>query len=132
MDESMKFQAKLFSWPDKGNHVIVIASGALDTRGCTEMFNKIGSMTRGLADCKVLVELVDCTCKLKPQEIEAWVVAFKPNSWPAGNRTALVSPSETEQYTKWVGLSDRLAERGFNVAVFYEIKAAIDWLAQKS
>jgi hypothetical protein len=132
MDESMKFQAKLFNWPEKGNHVIVIASGGLDAKGCAEMFHKIADMTRSLADCKVLVELVDSTCKLQPAEIEAWVAALKPNSWPAGNRTALVSPSETEQYTKWHLLSDRLVDRGFNVAVFYEIKAAIDWLAKKS
>jgi hypothetical protein len=131
MDERMKFQAKLFNWPEKGNHVIVIASGGLDAKGWGEMFHKIGDMTRSLADCKVLVELVDSTCKLQPAEIETWVTAFKPNSWPSGNKTVLVSPSETEQYIRWLLLSDQLAERGLNVAVFYEIRAAIDWLAQK-
>ncbi len=128
----MRFQSKLFSWPEKGNHLILIARGLIDIKECREIFDKIAEMTRLLVQCKVIVELADAMCEFQPVEIDAWLTGSKVNSSACSHRIALVSPAETEQYDQWLLLSRRLSERGFQVAVFRDIKTAISWLGRNS
>src|SRR6266480_3059662 len=81
-EETMDFQIKLFSWPDRGNHVIMIVRGLIDTEGCNEMFRKIGEMTLPVLDCKVLIDLIDAKCELQQSEIVDFANGLKANLWP--------------------------------------------------
>ena len=127
----MDYQIKLFRWPDKGNHVIMIARGVIDIEACNEVFRNVGEITLPLLDCKVLIDLIDAKCRLETAEIDAFVNGLRPNLWPHSSKIALVSASESEQYDQLFLLSGCLSKRGFKVAAFYDSKFAIDWLADK-
>ena len=49
----MDFQIKLFSWPDKGDHLIMIARGLLDRAALEQVFHEVTTVTQPLQDCKV-------------------------------------------------------------------------------
>jgi len=128
-EETMDFQIKLFSWPDRGNHVIMIVRGLIDTEGCNEMFRKIGEMTLPLLDCKVLIDLIDAKCELQQSEIEDFANGLKANLWSHSSKIALVAAAEPEQYDQLQMLAGCLSQRGFKIAGFYDSKVAVDWLA---
>jgi len=54
----MNYQVKLFHWPERGDHVILIACGFVDIDGFKQMFSRVGEITVSLSDCKVLIDLV--------------------------------------------------------------------------
>ncbi len=128
----MDFQVRLFRWPDRGNHLIVIARGLLNLDGCSQIFRKVGEMTRALPDCKVLIDLLDAQCKLEPAEIESFANESKPNPCPPGSKIALVSAAESEQYHQLSMLSACLAARSFKIAAFSDSKIAVDWLTDRT
>lgn len=125
----MDFQIKLFSWEDKGNHLIIIVRGSMDGAAFGRLFEEIATVTRPLPHCKVLADLSDAAYKLEADEIDALVGALPSDVWPPGNRVALVSGLVLEDYHRLYLLRAALTARGLSAGVFRESKEAIDWLA---
>ena len=125
----MEFQIKLFSWEDKGNHLIVLARGIMDSAAFRRLFDEIGAVTRSLNDCKVLVDLSDATCELKGGEIDKLVSSLSSDVWSPGSRLVFVSSLRLEDCHRLYSLRFALTTRGFCAAVFRDSKIAIDWLA---
>lgn len=125
----MEFQAKLFHWQDTGNHMIVLARGAMDGRAFARLFGEILVQTQNLSECKVLVDLSDSTCEIDGEQIETLVARLPLDTWPAGNRLAFVSTLETSSYHRLYFLRTALAGRGVAAGVFRSSTVAIDWLA---
>ena len=128
-DKLMDFQIKLFSWPDRGNHLIIITRGVLDIKGIEQIFQEVVTATEPLRDCKVVVDLQDVTCNLERADIQAFVDGVRPELWPSTNKIAIVAPREIDQYDHLFALTSGLAKRGLKIAVFYDSKPAIIWLA---
>jgi hypothetical protein len=129
LDKVMDFQIKLFSWPDRGNHLIMITRGVLDIKGLLQIFQEVAAATEPLEDCKVVVDLQDITCNLAGSDVQAFVDGFQPHSWPATNKVAIVAPREMDQYDQLFLLTSSLAKRGLKIAIFYDSKTAVSWLA---
>jgi hypothetical protein len=125
----MEFQAKLFSWQDTGNHLIILARGAMNGSAFSQLFSKIHAETESLNECKVLVDLSDGTCQIDGEEIERLVAGLSLSGWPSGNKIAFVSPSEIANYHRLYFLRAALVGRGLVVEVFRTSKVALDWLA---
>ena len=125
-EKLMQIQTKLFSWPDKGNHVIMIARGVLDARGLEQIPGEVAAVAIPHLDCKVLIDLVDADCKV--ELIDALLHESRPDLWPRQCRTALVSSFKDEQHSRLQAVSTTLASGGFRIAVFRNSKSAVDWL----
>jgi hypothetical protein len=125
----MDFQLKVFSWPDRGNHLIMIIRGVMDAGGFAEIAREVAKATQSLQDCKVLIDLQDTTCSFETKALQTLVDGLKPDLWPPSNRVAIVSPREIEQYEQLMMLTSGLSKRGFKSAVFYDSAAGINWLA---
>jgi hypothetical protein len=125
----MDFQVKVFSWPDRGNHVIMIIRGVMDVGGFDEIAQEVARATESLQHCKVLIDLQDTACSFETKELQTFVNGLKADLWPFSNKVAIVSPREIEQYEQLLMLTSGLSKRGFNSAVFYDSGAAINWLA---
>jgi hypothetical protein len=128
-DKLMDFQIKLFSWPDRGNHLIMITRGIIDIKGFEQIFREVVTATQPLLDCKVVVDLQDTTCNLESAEVQAFVDGMAPELWPATKKVAIVAPQEIDQYNQLVTLTSGLSKRGLKIAVFYDSKLAVTWLA---
>lgn len=128
-EERMNFQVKLFSWPDRGNHLIMIARGVMDIRGFEQIFEEVLTATQALHDCKVVIDLQDTACNLDSADIQAFVEGVQLDLWPSNNKMAMVSPHESEQRDQLSMLTSGLAKRGLKIAVFDDSKRAITWLA---
>jgi hypothetical protein len=125
----MDFQIKLFSWPDRGNHLIMITRGVLDIKGIDQIFQEVVTATEPLRECKVVVDLQDVTCSLGRADIQAFVDGVQPELWPFTNKIAIVAPRGIDQYDQLFILTSGLAKRGLKIAIFYDSKAAVTWLA---
>jgi hypothetical protein len=123
------FQIKLFSWLGTGNHVIGITHGPIDTSGFEQIFREVAVTTEPFMGCQVLIDLRDAWYRLDPSDIRLLVNESWPEPWPLHNKIALVSPPGTEQHDQLVLLSARLSDRGVRASVFYDVKGAIEWLA---
>jgi hypothetical protein len=123
----MEILTKLFSWPDMGNHFIMIARGLLDVSGFQAIFREIAETTQSLASCKVLIDLQD---KLEPPRIDAFVNGLRFDLWPQNNKVALVTGPEISLSDQLFILSNNLSSRGLKVAVFHNSKDAVIWLAE--
>ena len=128
-DKVMDFQIKLFSWPDRGNHLIMITRGVLDIKGLDQIFQEVATATEPLGDCKIVVDLQDTTCNLADTDIQVFVEGFQPNRLPATNKVAIVAPREIDQYDQLFLLTSGLAKRGLQIAIFYNSTTAVSWLA---
>jgi hypothetical protein len=128
-EEVMDFQIKLFSWPDRGNHLVMITRGVMDINGFEQIFREVGTATQPLRDCKVVIDLQDAMCNVEDADIQALVDGVEPDLWPATNKVAIVSPREIEQYDQLLAITSGLAKRGLKIAVFYDSKPAVTWLA---
>jgi hypothetical protein len=129
VEELMDFQVKLFSWPDRGNHLIMIARGVMEIRGFEQIFREVLTATQALRDCKVVIDLQDTACNLESADIRAFVEGGELDLWPSNNKMAIVSPHELEQHDQLATLASGLAKRGLKIAVFHDSKRAITWLA---
>ena len=78
----MDFKIKLFNWQDKGNHLIILAHGAMDRAAFMQLFDEIETATQDLSECKVIVDLSDSTYEIDGIEIEALVVGLPLDRWP--------------------------------------------------
>jgi len=128
----MNYQVKLFHWPERGDHVILIACGFVDIDGFKQMFSKVGEITVSLSDCKVLIDLVDATYDLDPVDIKAFVSAITPDLLPINPKIALVSTPQMQQRIPLMLLAASLSNRGGKVAAFYDSKPAVTWLIEKN
>lgn len=128
----MEFQAKLFSWQDTGNHLIVLARGAMHGPGLTRLFGKIRAETQSLSESKVLVDLSDGTCQIDGDEIERLVAGLDLDGWAGEKRIALLSAPEIIDYHRLYFLRTALAGRGLVVEVFRDLQIALDWLAGRT
>ena len=126
----MDFQIKLFGWPDRGNHLIMISRGVMDIRGFEQMLQEVASATRPLRDCRVVIDLQDTACNLESADIRTFVDGVQHDLWPSTIKVAIVSPREIEQYDPLSLLTNGLAKRGLRIAAFYNSKAAVTWLAE--
>lgn len=125
----MDFQIKLFSWPERGNHLIMITRGLLDMDALEQIFQEVTTVTRALLDCKVVIDLQDAVCTLETTDIQAFVNGRKLDGW-SSHKVAMLSPHEIEQYDQLFMLTSGLSKLGFKIAVFYDSKAAVSWLAE--
>ena len=126
----MNYQVKLYHWPERGDHVIMIACGFVDLEGFKQMFRKVGEVTAALSDCKVLIDLVDATYDLDPMDIKAFVSAITPDLLPINPKIALVSTPQMKQRIPLTLLAASLSNRGCKVAAFYDSKSAVTWLIE--
>ena len=126
----MNYQVKLFHWPERGDHVILIACGFVDINGFKQMFSRVGEITVSLSDCKVLIDLVDATYNLDHMDIKALVSAITPDLLPINPKIALVSTPQMQQRIPLMLLADSLSNRGGKVAAFYDSKSAVTWLIE--
>jgi hypothetical protein len=124
----MRIQIKQLSW-QKGNYMIMIAQGILNAGGLEQILSKIASATLGHTNCKVLIDLINATCRIAPAEIDQLLSELRPDLYPAGNRIALVSPLDDDDHANLSDVSTCLAKYGFRIAVFRDSKDAVDWLA---
>ncbi len=125
----MDFQIKLFSWPERGNHLIMITRGLLDMDALEQIFQEVTTVTRALLDCKVVIDLQDAVCTLESTDIQAFINGRKADGW-SSHKVAMLSPHEIEQYDQLFMLTSGLSKLGFKIAVFYDSKAAVSWLAE--
>ena len=125
----MDFQIKLFSWPDRGNHLIMITRGVMDIEGFHQIFQELLTATQSLRDCKVVVDLQDAMCNLENADVQAFADGMQLDQWPSTNRVAVVAPREIDQYDQLLALTNGLAKRGLKIAIFYDSKLAVTWLA---
>ena len=49
----MEIKTKVFRWPVKGNHIIMIARGKLDLGGLEQIFREIAAAVQSASDYKV-------------------------------------------------------------------------------
>jgi hypothetical protein len=126
----MDFQIKLFSWPDKGDHLIMITRGLLDRAALEQIFQEVATVTRPLQDCKVIIDLQDAASDLKTADIRTFACRLKLDRWPATNKVAIVSPRDSEQYDQLLTLASEMAKLGFKIAVFTDSKSAVNWLTE--
>jgi hypothetical protein len=125
----MNFELKLFSWPDPGPHVVALVKGTIDADSLTQIFRKIGDMTRPLSHGQVLIDLVDAVYALDCADIEDILSEGALDQWAANIRIALVSLRDAKQYDGVVKFSTLLSNRRINVAAFCSLRLAVDWLA---
>lgn len=125
----MDFQIKLFSWPDRGNHLIMITRGVMDIKGFDQIFQELLTATQSLRDCKVVVDLQDAMCNLENANVLAFADGVQLDQWPCTNRVAVVAPREIDQYDQLLALTNGLAKRGLKIAIFHDSKLAVTWLA---
>ena len=127
----MNYQVKLYHWPERGDHVILIVRGFVDIiDGFKQMFSKVAEITASLYDSKVLIDLVDATYDLDPMDIKAFVSAITPDLLPINPKIALVSTPQMQQRIPLTLLADSLSNRGGRVAAFYDSKSAVTWLIE--
>jgi hypothetical protein len=129
-EENMDFQIKLFSWPDKGDHLIMIARGLLDRAALEQIFQEVAAITQPLPDCKVIIDLQDVACDFRMDELQTFASALKPDGWHATNKVAMVSPRDSEQYDQLLTLARDLSKFGYRIAVFTDSKSAVNWLTE--
>lgn len=125
----MDFQVKLFNWEDQGNHLIILARGAMDSGAFRVLFDKIEATTQQLNECKVLVDLSDSSYQIDGTEIQTLVLRLPLRDWPRDKKIAFVSAPEISDYHRLFFLRTELEARGLTVGVFRNSKIAIDWLA---
>jgi hypothetical protein len=126
----MDFQVKFFNWQDPGNHLIIVGRGGMDTAAFSRLFGEIAAATQHLNECKVLVDLSDCSYMIGNAEIDALVAELPLDRWPPGNKLAFVSALGTFDYHRLYYLRVALAACGLALRVFRDSKVAIDWLAR--
>jgi len=125
----MDFQIKLFSWPDRGNHLILITRGVIDTKAFDQIFQEVYTATQALRDCKVVIDLQDAMCNFENADIQSFVDELQLDRWPSTNRVAVVASREIDHYDQLSALTNSLAKRGLKIAVFDDSKLAVTWLA---
>jgi hypothetical protein len=126
----MKIQTKLLRWPDKGNHIILIAQGVLDERGFEQILAEVNAVAMPQLHCKVLIDLTEAHCTASQGEIDLLLREPRPDLWLLKEcKTALVSSRDKDQYDRLSAVSNSLEAHGIRVAVFRESKAAVVWLA---
>src|SRR5262245_52134881 len=125
----MNIQTKLFNWPDQGNHVIIMGRGTLGVPGLKKILDEIATAATAHANCKVLVDLVDAACGLDSKEIDRLLREHLPEPWPRECKTALVSPTSSEEYARLAALRCSLMDHGLRIEVFQDSRAAVEWLA---
>jgi hypothetical protein len=128
----MQLQTKIFSWPEKGNHVIIIARGVIQTAGLERILHETASATKLLPYSPVLIDPVDAMHSFTAADIKDFVDGFEPPPWLYSNSIALVSAPEVRQLNKLSTLSFCLSNRGLKIATFADCKAAIRWLAVRT
>jgi hypothetical protein len=125
----MDFQIKLFSWPDKGDHLIMITRGVLDRAALEQIFEEVATVTQPLQDCKVIIALQDTACDLKTADIENFANGFK-RGWRATNTIAVVSPHDSDQHDQLLVLTRHLTQLNLKIALFTDSKSAVNWLTE--
>jgi hypothetical protein len=126
----MDFQIKLFSWPDKGDHLIMITRGLLDKAALEQIFEEVATVTQPLQDCKVIIDLQDSVCDLKTVEIQTFASGLKLEGWPASNKVAIVSPHDIQQHDQLFILTHDLVKLKLRIALFTDSKSAVNWLTE--
>ena len=126
----MSYQIKFLSWPESGNHIIVISRGAIDANGFKELFTRVDELVQPLPDCKILLDLEDAIYDLPEAQIDRIFDELNPDFWASNLKIAVVARATTAERDQLLRLSTRLSKMGIQVAVFYDTKAAIDWLSE--
>jgi hypothetical protein len=109
-----------------------IARGILNAGGLEQILSKVTAVTVSRDNCKVLVDLIDATCKIAPAEIDSLIAELRPDLYPSQSKIALVSPIDENHDAPLSYMSTCLTKHRFRIAVFRDSKTAADWLADLS
>ena len=124
----MHIKIKQFSWPE-GYYMIIIARGILNAGGLEQILSEVAAATVARDNCKVLVDLIDTTCRIASAEIDSLISELRPDLYPSQSKIALVSPIDENHCAPLSYMSTCLAKHRFRIALFRDSKAAVDWLA---
>jgi hypothetical protein len=128
----MNIQSKLFISPDHDNHVIMIARGIFDANAVEQILSEIEFVTTGHLNCKVLIDLIETESKIDLAALDRYTNEERRAHLRDDCKIALVSYLEDMQYTQISAVSAFLAQRGLQIALFGDVKGAVDWLSYKS
>jgi len=126
----MEYQIKILRGLDQGNYVIMFIRGSMDIAAFGRVLDKLAQATQTFLDCKILVDFQDSKCQFFPSDVREIALTFDVAAWPHGNKIALISSPDMEQYHHLGILGDCLLDMKIDVSVFYEMRDAISWLAQ--
>jgi hypothetical protein len=124
----MSYQLKVLSGLDRGNFAIVIARGEVIFAEFERLFDEVIDATRTFSDCKVLMDFQDSTIRFMTGEIANFIEHFEFQRWPRGNKIALVSSPDMQQYWQIISLKEALVGRKVEAGAFCSGREAIDWL----
>lgn len=125
----MRIQTKSFNWPGRGNHVVMIAQGIMNTAALMQMIGEVAALGISRRNCKALIDCIDSECTVDLTKIQTLLTECAPGFLPLQIKMALVSSLKYEEYTRLSDVSTVLVANGLRVAVFQDAKAAVKWLA---
>jgi hypothetical protein len=124
----MNYQIKVLRGLDRGDYVIMLARGAVDTAGLEQILDKLIDASEPLLNCKALVDFQDAIFTFLPSDITEFLTTLELKRWPRNSKIAFISSAQSEQYRPLAMLGDGLSKMKINAGVFYEMREAIDWL----
>ena len=128
----MNIQSKLFISPDHDNHVIMIARGIFDANAVEQILTEVEFVTTGHLNCKVLIDLIETESKIDLAALDRFIKDERPAHLRDDCKIALVSYLKDVEYRQISAVGAFLAQRGLRIALFGDVKGAVDWLSYKS
>jgi hypothetical protein len=125
----MNYQFKVLRGLDRGDYVIMLARGAVDSGGFEQILDKVIDESGPLLDCKVLVDFQDSIFQFSPPDIAEFLARFDPKRWPHSSKIAFISSPEGDQFRSLAMLGDGFLRMKLAVGIFYNTREAIDWLS---
>jgi hypothetical protein len=124
----MNLKIKLLQLADRGNHLIVITGGVIDSAALEQIFRQVAENIQSVLDCKVLIDLDTADLRLEPVDLQdvfqTWLFDLSQRSI----KMALVfSPGIDEDRLDLLRAS--LCRAGLTVALFHDAKSAVAWLS---
>jgi hypothetical protein len=121
----MQIITKLFRSPGQAVQLVMLARGVLNIAGFHQIVAELCRVAEQTADCGMLIDLVDAFAELDGDKIDACI---EQASLSRAHRIAFISPRDKDQFNKLSILSGSFLSHGFQTAVFYDEKIALEWL----
>jgi len=125
----MNLEIKLLQLPERGNHLIVIAGGILDSAELEQIFRQVEEKTQSLLDCKVLIDLDAADLRFVTADLQVVFHALAAGLSHRSIKIALVSSPKIDESDRLDALRASLSSAGLKVALFDDAKSAVAWLS---